>query len=100
MELKFSFKFVSSFKTDPADTGKNKIGIMEKIQLIGYGWVDANKAKNIKPGDTLIWNYGVTSVVESIEKETPKQIVIKERYKSGKVYSRRMGKERLVCIVN
>lgn len=73
---------------------------MMKIQLIGYGWVEAQPSKNVKPGDTLMWNYGETSVVESIEKETPKQIVIKERYKSGKVYSRRMGRERLVCIVN
>ena len=72
---------------------------MEKIQLIGYGWVDAHQAKDIKQGDTLMWNYGVTSVVESIEKETPKQIVIKERYQSGKSYTRRMGKERLVCIL-
>lgn len=72
---------------------------MKKIQLIGYGWVDAHQAKDIKPGDTLMWNYGVTSIVDSIEKETPKQIVIKERYQSGKSYTRRMGKERLVCIL-
>ena len=64
---------------------------MKKIQLNGYGWVDAQPAKNLKPGDT--------SVVDSIEKETPKQIVIKERAKSGKIYTRRMGKERLVCII-
>lgn len=72
---------------------------MKKIQLIGCGWVDAQPAKNLKPGDTLMWNYGVTSVVDSIEKETPKQIVIKERAKSGKIYTRRIGKERLVCII-
>lgn len=72
---------------------------MKKIQLIGYGWVDAQPAKNVKQGDILMWNYGVTSVVESIEKEAPKQIVIKERYQSGKSYTRRMGKERLVCII-
>ena len=72
---------------------------MKKIQLIGYGLCDAQPAKTIKPGDTLMWNYGVKSVVESIEKETPKQIVIKERYQSGKSYIRRMGKERLVCIL-
>ena len=71
---------------------------MSKIQLIGYGWVEAQPAKNVKQGDTLVWNYGETSVVETIVKETPKQIVITERYRSGKVYTRRMGKERLVCI--
>lgn len=72
---------------------------MKKIQLIGYGWVDAHRAKDIKPGYTLMWNYGETSVVESIEKETPKQVVFNIRAKSGKIYTRRMGKERLVCIL-
>ena len=71
---------------------------MSKTQLIGYGWVEAQPAKNVKPGDTLVWNYGETSVVETIVKETPTQIVITERYRSGKVYTRRIGKERLVCI--
>ena len=85
--------------TDPAYTGKRKNDIMKKIQLIGYGLVDAQPAKNIKPGNKLMWNYGVTSVVETIEKETKTQIVIRERYDNGKSYSRRMGKERLVCII-
>ena len=30
---------------------------MSKIQLICYGWVEAQPAKNVKPGDTLVWNY-------------------------------------------
>ena len=72
---------------------------MNKIHLIGYGIADAKKAKEVKNGDTLVWNYGETSVVESIVKETATQIVIEERYESGKSYTRRMGKERLVGVM-
>lgn len=72
---------------------------MNKIHLIGYGKVDAKPAKEVKKGDTLVWNYGTTSVVESIVKETATQIVIEERYDSGKSYTRRMGKERLVGVM-
>lgn len=61
--------------------------------------VDAKPAKEVKKGDTLVWNYGTTSVVESIVKETATQIVIEERYDSGKSYTRRMGKERLVGVM-
>jgi hypothetical protein len=72
---------------------------MNKIHLIGYGMVNAKPAKEVKKGDTLVWNYGVTSIVDSILRETPTQIVIEERYESGKTYTRRMGKERLVGVM-
>lgn len=61
--------------------------------------VNAKPAKEVKKGDTLVWNYGITSVVEAVVKETPKQIVISERYDSGKSYTRRMVKERLVGVM-
>ena len=72
---------------------------MNKIHLIGYGMVNAKPAKEVKKGDTRVWNYGVTSIVESIVKETPTQIVISERYDSGKSYNRRIRKERLVGVM-
>lgn len=98
MELKKYFNFESRKQTDPADTGHKKES-MTKIQLIGYGLVEAKRAKEIKPGDTLVWNYGVTSLVDSIEKETRTQIVIRTIAESGKTYTRRMGKERLVGVM-
>lgn len=61
--------------------------------------VDAKPAKEVKKGDTLVWNYGITSIVEAIVKGTATQIVIEERYESGKSYTRRMGKERLVGVM-
>lgn len=60
--------------------------------------VDAILAKDIKVGDTLVWNYGYTSSVRKIVKETPKQIVINELCEDGNLYERRLGKSRLVGI--
>ena len=71
---------------------------MKTIQLIGYGKAEAQPAKNIKVGDTLVWNYGQTEKVDSMQKETKTQIVINVLSESGKIYTRRMSKERLVCI--
>jgi len=71
---------------------------MDYIQLQGIGRKQATKAENIKVGNTLIWNFGETSKVTAILKETEKQIVIEEEYKSGKRYERRLGKNRLIAI--
>jgi len=71
---------------------------MEKIRLQGEGMVDAILAKDIKVGDILCWNYGYTSTVQQIVKETPKQIVIKTLSDDGFLHERRLGKSRLVGI--
>lgn len=67
------------------------------IHLQGIGQNEAIKAKDIKPGDVLKWNYGYTSQVVEIIKETPKQIIVKT-VASGETYERRFNKERLVGI--
>lgn len=71
---------------------------MEKIRLQGVGMVDAILAQDIQVGDVLCWNYGYTSTVQQIVKETPKQIVIQERCSDGNLYDRRLAKSRLVGI--
>lgn len=71
---------------------------MKTIQLQRIGLQKATEAKNIKVGDTLIWNFGDTSKVLEIVKETAKTLIIKELCESGNVYSRRLGKERLVAV--
>jgi len=69
------------------------------IRLQGIGWHEAKPARQIKPGDVLVWNYGSKSSVLRIVKETPAQIIIRERYhESGREYNRRLGKDRLVAI--
>lgn len=65
--------------------------------LQGIGSVNAKPAGEIKLNDKLMWNYGATSIVIAIVKETKSQIVIEEQYESG-TYQRRLGKNRLVAI--
>ena len=71
---------------------------MKTIQLQSIGKRKATEAKNIKVGDTLIWNFGYTSKVVEIVKETAHTIVIKSLCGDGNTYERRLGKERLVAI--
>ena len=71
---------------------------MEKTHLQGMGMVDAILAKDIKVGDILVWNYGYTSSVRQILKETKTQIVIQTLCGDGNVYERRLSKNRLVGI--
>jgi hypothetical protein len=71
---------------------------MKTIRLQQLGTFKANEAKEIKIGDTLVWNFGETSEVTEIVKETEKSIFIKEKSKSGKIYERRFSKDRAVLI--
>ena len=65
--------------------------------LQGIGDVKAKPAGEIALGDRLMWNYGATSTVTAIVKETAQQITIEEKCESG-TYQRRMGKSRLVAL--
>lgn len=72
---------------------------MKTIQLQSIGRRNATEAKNIKVGDTLIWNFGYTTKVLEIVKETACTIVIRTLNEfNGNTYERRLGKERLVAI--
>lgn len=68
------------------------------IQLQGIGKVKGTPASDIKVGNTLKWNFGTTSIVTKIIKETPKSIWIEENI-NDKLYQRQFLKTRLVCIV-
>lgn len=71
---------------------------MKYIQLQGIGKRAATEAKNIKVGDTLIWNFGSTSQVIGVEfSKTGKTLTI-TTIAGGKQYERRLGAERLVAI--
>lgn len=74
-----------------------------KVHLIGIGEMPAKKAKDIKEGDIIMWNYGHLSRVEAIEKETKTQIVflLSSGESEDNLYyksTRRVGKERLLAI--
>jgi len=69
------------------------------IHLQGYGKADSILAKDIKVGTILLWNFGETSQVTRIIKETAKSIWIEEDYKS-KLYQRQFLKTRLLGTPN
>lgn len=70
------------------------------MTLQSVGHVLGTPAKEIKKGDSLMWNFGSVYVVNDILKKTNKTLVISTSPEnSDKVYEQRLSKERLVCIL-
>lgn len=70
------------------------------MRLISLGLVLGTPANEIKAGDILMWNYGYTSQVNSIVKETAKTLTISHTDTiSQTIYERKFSKSRLVCIL-
>lgn len=73
----------------------------QSIQLQGVGSFQAKPAKDIVVGeDYFVWNYGSTSKPIKVLKESPKQIVFQTKTEDGKLWERRMNKDRLVAYAN
>jgi hypothetical protein len=76
------------------------------MRLQSIGLVLGTPAGEIKPGDCLMWNFGYTSEVNSIIKETPKTLTISiyetslMDNKTKKLYERKLNKNRLVCLLS
>lgn len=72
------------------------------IKLQGmYGQQNAKAVKDLKIGDTVMWNFGYTSkVVDLIPSKTGKMIdvILQDSYNNGNPYPRRMGATRLVAV--
>lgn len=66
------------------------------IQLQSVGLVNGTPAGEIKVGTTLLWNFGATSVVKSISKETNKSIWFITETENGNIYNRRFLKTRVI----
>lgn len=72
---------------------------MEKLHLQGIGEQNATQAQNIKVGDVLIWNYGFTETVTSIEQsKSGKMLYFSISCPSGYIGTRRITKNRLVAV--
>ena len=56
----------------------------------------AKRAAELEIGDTMIWNYGGTSTLVSIDRETAKTIWTTVE-SSGKLYNRKFRKTTLVA---
>ena len=74
------------------------------VQLQSVGYVKAKEAQQFKIGELMMWNFGYKSEILSIVKETKTQIIfslnsIKPNGSTdGKVYERRLKKNRLIAI--
>ena len=67
-------------------------------RLQGIGVCQGIKAKNLKVGDVLVWNFGGTSIVKEITfSKTGKTLTIIEEC-NGTDYDRRMTAERIVVV--
>ena len=73
---------------------------MKTIHLQGIGKREASFASEIKAGDTLIWNFGESERVLSINKETTSVIWILLQSITGETRTIKMLKSRLVAIKN
>ena len=72
---------------------------MKTIQLQSIGRRKATEAKNIKVGDTLIWNFGDTEKVTSINySKTGKTMFLGIVCESGWSGIRKISTERLVAV--
>ena len=70
----------------------------QSIQLQHIGKVEAIQAGDLKAGMQMMWNFGHTSTVVAIEKETAKSIWITEKInQSDFTITRRFTKTRLVA---
>ncbi len=66
------------------------------IQLQEIGLVNGTPAGKIKVGTTLLWNFGSTSIVKEITKETEKSVWFLEQTQNGNFYNRRFLKTRVI----
>lgn len=72
----------------------------QAMRLQSIGFVMGTPAKEIKTGSEIMWNFGSTSEVLSIVKETPATLTVLEKCcASGYTATRRLNKNRLVCLL-
>ena len=71
---------------------------MQTVQLQGIGKKPGKAARDIKPGDVLIWNYGFKSLVIDVSSSASgKTITATLKEDSGKIVNRIMRANRLVA---
>jgi hypothetical protein len=70
----------------------------QAIQIQSVGRVQAKPAIEFSIGDKMVWNFGYTSEVVRVVKETKSQIIYElKSTDSGNIHERRFGKQRLVA---
>lgn len=69
-----------------------------RLRLIEVGVVKGTPARNIRVGDRLMWNYGTVTPVKAVRNASPKFVEL-SLLQNGKIYKRRLLKDRLVAKV-
>ena len=76
----------------------------QTVQLQSVGNIEAKEAQEFKIGESMMWNFGYTSEILSVIKETKTQIIFgmnsvdPSGKSNGQTYERRLKKNRLVAI--
>lgn len=78
---------------------QQKTPLTGRVHLQSYGFADAVKAMALEPGDVMIWNWGQTSEVVSVDSVSAHYLTITEKTKTGYQGERRFKKDRLVGVV-
>ncbi|WP_455655864.1 hypothetical protein [Phascolarctobacterium sp.] len=67
-------------------------------QLQGIGWKNAIAAKELKPGQHIIYNYGLKSLILAVEQKGIKSVIVTTLAENGNQYSRRYKSTSLVAV--
>lgn len=82
--------------------GKDLDKKLGSIHLQGIGRYPAVPAGDLKVGDTIVYNYGGTTIIRSKRKVSPKtiEVVVESQGRSdkGKHYTRQYRVDRLVAV--
>ena len=76
----------------------NNNQMTNSIQLQSVGRVHAIPAGQVTVGTLLLWNFGHSSTVKAITKETEKSIWFTTLTDNGNTYNRRFVKTRLIAV--
>jgi hypothetical protein len=68
------------------------------VRLQSVVWVNAKPADEFKPGERMGWNFGSTTEVISRVSETASFVIFEIKDQHGKLWHRKLKKDRLVAI--
>ena len=67
------------------------------VRLISVGLVPGIPARELKVGDRLMWNFASTTTIRQIADVSPNYLEVAEEDEKGRLWKRRMKKDRLVA---
>ena len=80
-------------------SGVNMIDGKPHIWLQSYGLAPAKQAKELKPGDIRLYNFGSTGEILSV-RQGKKTVYIEIQEENGQIYNVKYRSERYIPMVN